>query len=139
MPVNECIPYFEPNDRPTGYCVTAVTGKRFVKVSASPAGGFSGTENVQVSAIAAVTDISYAVAGYDQPIGGQCPLIRGDMSVPCTAGAAITAGTRLAVDSVGRVIPYVAGANPGADPTIVGIALEDQAVVGNDVAVSLLI
>lgn len=139
MPNNECIPFFEPNDRPTGYCVTAVTGKRLVKVSQTPPGGFAGTENVQVSAITAVTDIPAYVAGYDMIINGQVPLLRGDMTVPCVAGAAILAGQRLATDNQGRVIPYVAGANPAADPTIVGIACEDQAVVGNDVAVQLLI
>ena len=33
MATNECIPYYEPGERITGHCETAVTGKRFVAVS----------------------------------------------------------------------------------------------------------
>lgn len=139
MPTNECIPFFEPSDRPTGYCVAAVTGKRFVKIANTPSGGLAGTENMQITPAVAATDNVIGVAGYDGAIGDQVPVLCNGMTVPVTVGAAVTAGTKVTSDAQGRAIPYVAGGTIGTDPQPVGVAVEDQATVGNDCAIKLFI
>lgn len=129
MPTNECIPYFEPATRPSGYCTAAVRGKRFVAPSADIPGGPGGTENMRVAeagdGVAAV-----AVSCYDGAIDETIPLVRGVAIVPVTAGAAITAGQPVQSDAQGRAVPVSTGIQ-------LGVAVAAQGTVDSDVAIAL--
>lgn len=131
MPVNECIPYFEPADRITGRCSAAVRGKRAVVISASPPGGAAGTENARVAESGAGAAV-YAVSCYDGAINEEIPLIRGNSIIPMTAGAhPLTAGTPVMSDAQGRVVTWTTGNHR------VGTLYEDTTAVDADVAVAL--
>jgi hypothetical protein len=137
MPTNVCTPVFEQSDQITCKAAGTIRGKRFVVVGATPTGGMFGTENINIVEVSVAGSRPLGVARYDGISGDQIDVIRGNEIVPCVAGAAITANTRVTIDSQGRVIPYVAGGTPSVDPFVVGLACEDQATTGNDVVVAL--
>jgi hypothetical protein len=137
---NECMPFFEPGDRPTGKCSALVRGKRLVTISAAPVGGMAGTENFSVAECDGATEVPVAVAGYEGAVGEQIPLIalKSEMIVPLVAGAVdVVAGGLVMSDGQGRVIPFT-GADVDGIPGPVGVACEDQANTDGDVAVWLI-
>lgn len=133
MPVNECIPFFEPASRPTGRASATVRGKRFVVASGSPVGGMAGTENVPVAEAGTAGVQALAVSCYDAASGEAVPLIRNGAIVPMTSGAAVTANDPIKTDAQGRAI------SQGGTGIILGIALETVGAADTDVAVALLI
>lgn len=134
MPANECIPTKSPATTVTGQATGAITGKRFVVISAARVGGglTGGTSQVTTSGpgygantlstdVADVYQIAQAsvsgsaalgVAGWDTAAGGildkvyKCGV---GHILPITAGAAITAGQEVQTDASGRAIPLAAG------------------------------
>lgn len=125
---NVCVPFFEPDDRPSFRATALVRGKRFVAISASPAGGMLGTENIR-GAEAGAGAHAIGVNNYDVQNQEEGGLIC-DGIVPMVCGAALTAGTAVQSDAQGRAIPLAAGAK-------LGVCVADQAVVDADVAVRL--
>ena len=151
---NDCIKIKEEGDHIT--CMAdgglAVTGKRFVYISGPRHSGGIGISGNVVSGqgqglvadatadksavyMAKQVDATWVakralgVASFDAPAGGLFTAIREGI-VPVTAGAAITGGNELQTDNQGRVIPLAAG-------VAVGLAMDSQATVGNDVEVLL--
>jgi hypothetical protein len=132
---NVCIPIFEPDDRPSFRATALCRGKRFLAISASPAGGMLGTENMRCAEAGAGAQ-AVGVNNYEvqnQEEGGMiCSGV-----VPMPAGAAIVAGNKVMSDAQGRPVPWVFAASDANNP--LGLALEDQAVVGNDCAIKLFL
>lgn len=130
---NECIPYFEEADRVTGFCTSAVIGKRLVKISGARQanGEFSVAPNVLA------TTRYFGVAAYDAAISTRVEVIRQKgIILPVTAGAdGITAGTELMSDTVGRVIPWVFAT--GNANVKVGAAVDSSVTTGDDVMMEL--
>lgn len=131
---NDCIPFYEPAERVTGHAAVAITGKRFVAITGRQAGGSPGLSTGgeggdYVLAIVTAAAKAVAVAAHDAAIGEKVTLIMGSQIVPVTAGATVTAGSEVEVDSVGRVINLAAG-------KAVGLALTGN-TVGLDVEVKL--
>jgi hypothetical protein len=127
---NDCIPLFRPGTDLTAQASVAVTGKRVVKISAAPASGpglanTADGSNIKVNHCVGATEVPFGIAKYDAPLNGKVGVIREGV-VPCTGGAAITAGQQVMADATGKVIPYVyAGA---AVPIPLGIAVTDGAL-----------
>lgn len=126
MPDNVCIPFYEPGGRITGFATAAVTGKRFVGVSA----GLSTDGNISV-AHAAAAGVSIGVAAYDAPANARVPVLNGPgFVVPVEAGGAITAGDRVQVGANGTAVTLAAGIP-------VGVAV-NGAASGEDARIRLL-
>lgn len=83
---NQAKTYLEPGQASTCLAVTAVTGKRFVKVTTAGVGN-----HPNVVHTAALTDVVYGVSHFDAPAGGDVSVLRqGTFEV--TAGEAIASG-----------------------------------------------
>lgn len=124
---NETRPLFRPGAEVTVQTTTAVTGKRFVGVSATRD---TVTGLVQVAAPAAGS-APFGVAAADIASNTIGLVQRGGILF-VTAGGAITAGAAIEVDNVGRAVTRSTG-------VAVGVALETVAGAGLDVLVSLSI
>jgi hypothetical protein len=135
MPLNECQSLFEPGEDLTGHCTAPVVGKTFLKVSGvTPGGLLGGSENIRV-ATAGAGQWAIGVAGHDQILNGQVPMLNGPGKVvPVTAGAAITAGDKIMSDATGRAVPWVTAASEANN--MLGVAL-DSAANGADCPVRL--
>ena len=147
---NDCIKIKEDGDHIT--CEAdgaAVTGKRFVYVSGTRtstlvasgqgaglvADASADKSNVyRVKNVATLGVRGLGVAAFDAAQGTMVNVIRTGI-VPVTAGAAITAGQELMNDAQGRVIPWVFAASMANAK--IGMAMADQATVGNDAEVLL--
>lgn len=126
MPVNECIPYFDPAHEYTAHASAAVTGKRLVKISGNRQSGpgLAATaegSNYVVAQSASATDVSIGVASYDAASGTKLSVLTRGI-VPITAGATITAGQRVECDAQGRVVPLAT-----ANAVVIGTALSGAA------------
>jgi len=146
---NDCIPFKEEGDRITGKVTPAAgaTGKRVAvitgpRTSTYVAAGSQGAglvadastdkSNVYSVGQATVAGVrGLGVFAFDVPQNGMATIIREGI-VPITAGAAITAGQDLDVDAQGRVVPHTTG-------IVIGTAMDNQATVGNDAEVLLLL
>ena len=145
---NDCIPFKEEADRITGKVTPAggVTGKRCVVITGGRTSTKSATDvdaglvadsSTDKSNVYSVGQATVAgarvlgVAAFDVPQNGMVPIIREGI-VPITAGAAITAGQDLDVDTSGRVVPHTTG-------IVVGTAMDAQATVGADAEVLLIL
>lgn len=129
MPVsNECIPFFEPGDRLTGYATAAVTGKRFVAIS----GDRQANGDISIAPPAAGGRV-FGVATYDAAIGQRTTIIRKRGTVvPITStGAGIAAFAEVEVDATGRVLTKAAGVAVGY------VITAAAAVAGTEAQVSL--
>jgi predicted RecA/RadA family phage recombinase len=147
---NDCIKFKEDGDHITCEADAApVTGKRFVYVSGTRTSTFQATgqgaglvadasvdkSNVyRVKQVATLGQRGLGVAAFDAASGQMVNVIRTGI-VPVTAGAAITAGQELMNDTQGRVTPWIFAAN--MVNAKVGMAMADQATVGNDAEVLL--
>ena len=145
---NEAIPYKRPGEDVTGYCTSAVTGKRCVQISAAkPAGekaegvslsatttGGGGTYRIALpsgaGANGGAAKMIFGVSKYDAAINKLCGVIREGI-VPITTSAAVTAGQSLQVAADGTVVPFSTG-------VVIGYACDDAAS-GADCEVALLI
>lgn len=124
MPNNEMIPWLEDADRIPFQAASAVTGKKFVAVTAArtsgpmiPATAQIGASDptdggrIQVGPPAAAGHV-LGVASWDCAVGeGGDAVTEGILAV--TAGATITAGQAVQVDATGAVIPLAAGVKVG--------------------------
>lgn len=131
---NDCIPIYEPGGTITAHCSGAVTGRRFVKLTAdAQGGGFIGLDsdalggNIVVGPCTATAERVLGVANRDAASGGKVGVLATPgLVLPCEGGAAISAGVEVMVDSVGRVITFAVAANRYS----VGIALADCTGIG---------
>jgi len=146
---NDCIPFKEEGDRITGKVTPAAgaTGKRVAvitgpRTSTLVASGSQGaglvsdasTDKANVYSVGQATVAGVrglGVFAFDAPQNAMVTVIREGI-VPITAGAAITAGQDLDVDASGRVVPHTTG-------IVIGTAMDNQATVGNDAEVLLLL
>lgn len=124
---NETKPLFRPGAEVTALTTAAVTGKRFVGVSATR------------DTVTGLVKVAHATGG-TKPFGvaaadiasGKPGLVQRGGILFVTAGGAITAGAAIEVDNVGRAVTRSTG-------VAVGVALETVAGAGLDVLVSLSI
>lgn len=115
-PANECIPYYKPGADITAVPTAAVTGKRFVVISANRAAGpalnaSTGGGNIQVAPAGAGAR-AIGVAARDQVVGKHVRVIREGV-VPVTAGAVITAGQEVESNAAGQAVPLATGKSLG--------------------------
>lgn len=122
--VNDARPLFRPGAEVTGLTTAAVTGKRFVGISATR------DTNTGLVKVAHATGAAkaFGVAAYDAGSGATVPVLRGGI-VPVTAGGAISAGDQIEVGTDGKAVKLASG-------VAVGQAIE-TATSGADVFVAL--
>ncbi|NAZ73861.1 DUF2190 domain-containing protein [Kineococcus sp. T13] len=139
---NECIPFYRPGADLTAIAITAVIGKRCVKISgnrqtspgaAGPLATSVGTGNVSIGHADAGGRI-FGVAKWDAALtdiqGGMVGVIRGPGNVvPITCSANITAFQEVEVTTNGQVGPKNTG-------VAIGFALT-AAASGTDAQISL--
>jgi hypothetical protein len=105
-PVNECIPYYENPDDLTCHCSAAVTGKRFVDVSATLS---SEDGNLISVAPATAGGKAFGVAARDQAEKGRVITRRKHQIVPVTALGTINAGEEVEVGAGSKATKYTSG------------------------------
>lgn len=109
---NECMPYYEPGDRITGHCDSAVTGKRFVDIAADVQSGpglsATGDGGNVVIEHATAAGIALGVSSHDAAVGNKVTVIL-DHVVPVTATGAINAGAEVEVGANGTAAALSAG------------------------------
>lgn len=126
MAANECIPYYEPGGRITAHAAASLTGKRFVRVSATKQAGSAGVSDSVLGGNVVVNTPSaggrvLGVTSHDIASGKKGTIISTPGTVvPVTCAADITAFAEVEVDTAGRVIPKNTG-------VAVGVALADAA------------
>lgn len=121
---NESKPLFRPGVDVTALTTAAVTGKTFVKVSAT-----RDTVTGLVKVAPATAGVKpFGVASADIASGATGSILRGGL-VFVTAGGAITAGAQVEIDSAGKAITFASGVP-------VGTALE-TGVSSADVLIAL--
>jgi predicted RecA/RadA family phage recombinase len=142
MPNNELIPWEEDADRLPCQAAAAVTGKKFVAVTAPrpsgpmiPATAQVGASDptdggrIQVGPPAAGGQV-LGVASWDAAVGEGVTVVCEGV-LPVIAGAALTAGQAVQVDATGAAIPLAAG-------TKVGLAVNSTAN-GADAEIKVLV
>lgn len=125
---NECIPLFKPGEDVTCYATAAVTGKRFVNVSADRQTSGTATGDLISVAPASAAGDAFGVAAYDAAINTLVAVVT-DGIVPVTAGGTVTAGQRVEIDASGRAVTLASG--------IAVAKAVSSATSGNDVFVQL--
>jgi Uncharacterized conserved protein (DUF2190) len=130
---NECIPLYEVGRRITVVADGAVAGRRGVKVNASKVQNQTLGANLHVIQVAVAGDRPDGIAVCDAATGEVGGMIR-DGVVPVDAGATVTAGQQVMMDTTGRVIPWTSAASEANYR--VGKAWTD-ATVGNPCYVAL--
>lgn len=132
MPANEEIILFETTDL-TGRATAAITGKRFLDVSAALTLGLNTSTDGGVMGVApagaGVRAIGVSI--YDQPtVGGMVGFVgTPGRVVIVTAGATVAFGAEVECDASGRAITLASGKSLGKALT--------GATVGNDLVVKL--
>lgn len=122
---NECLPYYEPGRRVTGHATAAVTGKRFVMISANRQSDGS----ISVSHATAAGKV-FGVSAYDAASGEKVGVLRGaGFIVPVTAGGTIAAGAEVEVGTNGQAVTIASGKAVGQAVT--------GATNGNDAQIAL--
>lgn len=132
---NPCVPLYKPGGEITGHATAAITGGRFVDISAAPASGpalntATDGANLKVATCGAGAR-SFGVAGYDAAASGDKIPVHAQPGsiVPVTAGGTVTAGQEVESDATGRAITLATGKACGKAVT--------SATVGNPVYVRL--
>lgn len=137
---NDLIPYKRPGEDFTAQVTAAVTGKRFVVISANVTSG-PGLSNTAEGgnprvATAGAGARAIGVAKYDQPtVGGKVGVCRGGI-VPITAGGTITAGQDVMSDATGQAVTWTSAASEANKR--LGTAISD-ATSGQDCMVALML
>lgn len=139
---NDMIPTKRPGQDITGHATVAVTGKRFVKVSAARPFRFNvlattaDGNDYRVSMVTALGGVIFGVSKYDQPtVGGKVGVARGGFCIVTTA-AALSAGQLVMSDASGFAIVWVSAASEANFRA--GLAVDD-AGNGADAEIALLI
>src|SRR3954468_5155373 len=133
MPANTCYPLFETSDV-TFQATAAVTGKRFLSISAdiTSGPGLSATSegsNLRMAHAAAGAK-AFGVSKYDVASGAKGGVYgTPGRVVPVTAGGTVTAGQQVEVGTTGQAITLASG-------IAVGLAVT-SATSGNDVFVKI--
>ena len=113
---NECIRYYDEGTDITGYVGSAVTGKRFVRISANrqagPALNTSTTGGNVTIAPATAAGRIFGVAGWDGAVGDLVDVRRKGV-VPVTAEGAIAAFAEVEVGTTGKAITKTSGVAVG--------------------------
>lgn len=109
---NECIRYYSPGQDISAYVGSAVTGKRFVKVSANRQAGpalntSTSGSNITIAPATAAGAV-FGVAAWDGAVADIVDVRRGGV-VPVTASGAITAGDRVEVATGGKAATLASG------------------------------
>lgn len=125
---NDSIPYYTPGGTLTATCTIAVTGRRFVKISANKEAGpalntSSAGSNFQVAPATVAGSAPFGVAAYDGALNEKIPIFTDGYVTEVEAGAAIVAGVELEIDASGRVITLATGKK-------VGMALSAASALG---------
>lgn len=111
---NDVQPYYEPATALTAHVGSAVTGKRFVAISADRQAGpalntSSAGGNVVVAPCGAGVK-AHGVAARDQATGGKVKVYIQNCVVPVTCGAvALVAGVEVQSDATGQAIVLAGG------------------------------
>jgi len=113
-PSNECTPFYQPGETITCYAGSAITGKRFVVISANRQAGpglntsTSGGNYTVAPAGAGVK--TFGVAVQDAASGALVTVIASPgYIVPVTCSANITAGVEVEISSAGQVQTLASG------------------------------
>lgn len=107
---NECIPLFTEGDQVTFLASAAVTGKKFVDISAA---ADASTGVLRVAPPAAAGKVT-GVAAFDAAQGGLVTVLRDRGSVvPVTAGGSVAFGAEVQVDATGAVVTLASGVAVG--------------------------
>lgn len=100
---NECVPYYDPDHCPTAKATAAVTGKRFVDISA----GLSSDGNIS-AAPATAKGKSIGVADKDTAEGKRFVVLRRRV-VPVTASGTIEPGEEVQVGTGSKAVKLTDG------------------------------
>lgn len=121
---NECTPLYRPGDEITCLATTAITGKRFVNITANRdlSSGL-----IKVGTPTAAGKV-FGVAARDAASGTRVVVMRVGV-LPITAAGSITAGSDVEVTATGAVVTLASGA-------AVGKAVENG-TNGSDVLVAI--
>lgn len=122
---NESRPLFRPGRDISVLTTAAVTGKTFVKVSAT----IDATTGMIKAAPATSAGAVLGVAAYDIASGAVGPVLRGGV-VEVTAGGAITAGAQVEVGTGGKAVVLASG-------IAVGMAVQTASADGDTIFVAL--
>lgn len=104
MPANECIPYYEPGSRITFKASAAITGKRFIDISAT----LSSDGNL-TCAPATAEGKALGVSSFDVASEHRGTMLLAPMVVPITAAEGITAGEEVQVATGGKAAKLASG------------------------------
>lgn len=127
----ESIPLFDKGDSLTGKATAAVTGARFLRISAAP----DATDGNFAVAHATSGGPVFGISAHDAAVGQYVGIHHQPAIVTeVETGAAITAGSLLQSSATGTAVPYAAGAGVQA----AGLALND-APSGGKVLVSRVV
>lgn len=137
---NDCIPIYEPGGTLTCHADVALTGKRFVAVSAEPQGGVQSLMgltsdgsggNIRV-ALPTANGMALGVSNRDIPAGGKVGVLcTPGLIVPITCSAAVAAKDEVSTDADGRVKKAVAG------QMALGVVVGGTSAANQDAAVKL--
>ena len=127
---NDCIPIYEPGGTITAKASAAVTGKRFVKITAdAEGGGFQGLDansdggNI-VCGPCGAGEQAFGVANHDAVLGARFGVLSTPgLVVPVLTAGAIAAGEDVMSDATGKAVAYVAGLGNHA----IGVCIADAA------------
>lgn len=109
---NDCIPLYRPGADLTCLTTAAVTGKRFVELSADTL--VSSTGALASVAHATAAGPALGVAEYDAAITTRVPVIRGKGAiVPVAAAGTIAYGAYVEVGTAGKVVTIASGVKVG--------------------------
>src|SRR5688572_20420175 len=107
----EAINFHDPGANISGYCTSAVTGKRFVKISGNRQTGI--TKNVSINHATAAGRI-FGVAATDGAVGATIDVERRPGAVACVeAGGTIAAFGEVEVGANGVAVALAAGVAVG--------------------------
>ena len=136
MAKNLCTPIYEPSTRITGRATAAVTGKRFVALSANKDPGSRGLDpnatggNIKIAPAVANDPRLFGVAETDAAIGKTTTVLRGKFTLPITAGVVLAYGDLITSGADGKAVII------GAGQRAVGMSLGD-AQVNQDAIIAL--
>jgi hypothetical protein len=124
----ESIPLFDKGDNVTGVATAAVTGARFLRISAArtvaPVTSLTGYHQMFSVAHAGAGNAPVGISMHDAATGETVGIHHQPAIITeVEAGAALTSGTLVMSDATGRAVPYVAGAGVFA----AGTCLDDAA------------
>lgn len=122
----ESIPKFKPQNSPTCHAGAAITGARFVSISAAPTEGNTTVQHTGAAAKA------FGVSATDAASGAKLTVWRGGV-VPVEAGTGgVTAGQVVEAEAAGKAITRSAGIACGT--VVEGAAAGAQALIALDPA-----